>query len=326
MITLKEKFALGIDIGGTKLRIGLVNEKFELVDFFITQEHKSFYPQELVDFTLKNIHTLIDNHANIDIVGVGVGYPGPIHFNQGCTFSYSNLRDKRWERVSLARMIAEKTNLPVLVDNDANLAGLAEVRLGAGRDFLNLVYLTISTGTGGAIFFNRQIYRGFLGSAGEFGHMVIDLHGPECKCGNTGCLMSSLSGLGIEKLIREEPLCRSLFSEEEKSDDCIRRLIELSALGDGLALKVVKPLVDYLSVAFLNVIHILNPEAIVVGGGLGNALINLFLDTVKQYLRAHLPKEVIDQTQIKEAELGDKNGVLGGAILVFDSFKENQKK
>lgn len=321
---MKEKYALAIDIGGTKLRIGLVSEAWELIDLFVTQEHQSFSPQQLVIFMAKNVKSFINRHSTLEIIGIGVGYPGPFNHQDNSTFSYCNLRDPSWERVPLAEMIANETNFPVYVDNDANLAGLAELHIGAGKNFKNLVYITISTGTGGAIFINRQLYRGFLGSAGEFGHMIVDINGVRCKCGNQGCLMSLLSGLGIEKLIEREPSCQLLFSDGERSNDCIQKLIELSVGGNSIAQEIMKPIVDYFSVALLNIIHLLNPEAIIVGGGLGKALMQFFLPTVQQYLRENLPKEVINQTQILEASLGDQNGILGGAILVFENLLNNQ--
>lgn len=321
MITLQNpRCAIGIDIGGTKLRMALVSEELKLEKCLITEEHRYFTPPELVSFIASSLAQFLRER---DVVGVGVGYPGPICFAQGRTFSYSNLRREGWENVPLSRMIEEKIGLPVLVDNDANLAGLAEIRLGAGREHKDIVYITISTGIGGAIFFNRQLYRGFLGSAGEFGHMVVDLHGPQCKCGNTGCLMSLLSGLGLEKFIREEPSCSFLFQSPGNCQDYesyVRKFVELALRRDPVILRSMKPLVEYLQVAFLNIIHILNPEAIIVGGTLGKALVALFSENVWGYLRTRLPKEVVEKTVIKEAELGDWNGVLGGAVLVFENL------
>lgn len=319
---MEEFCAIGIDIGGTKLRIGLVSEDLVLKKFVVTQEHAFFSPAELVDLITQNLPQVLEYKGEKEILGIGVGYPGPVSTHLGSTFSYTNLRGRRWDRVPLSKMIEEKTHLPTFLDNDANLAGLAEVHLGAGKKFHHIVYLTISTGMGGAIFFNRRLYRGFLGTAGEFGHIVVDVHGPKCKCGNIGCLMSLLSGLGLERLIKEQPACQGFFSSNESSEDCVKKLIELSAKGYSLALEVIQPVVQYFTVALLNIINILNPEVIVIGGALGKVLMALYLDEVKQQLHLQLPKEVVDQTYIRSAELGDQNGVLGGAILVYESFKK----
>lgn len=316
-----KKAALGIDIGGTKLRIGLVDKKLHLLDVFLTEEHRWLTPQELVKFLAGNVEQFISRHQDFDIIGGGVGYPGPICFPKRATFSYSNLLSEAWKSVPLAETIEERVGMQVVVDNDANLAGLAEMRLGAGRNFSHAVYVTISTGLGGAIFIDRKLYRGFLGNAGEFGHMVVDRSGRYCKCGNRGCLMSLLSGLGIEKLIREEPSCQFLFSSEEDGSTCVKKLVELAIAGNAVARKVMQPLLEYLALAFLNVIQILNPEVIVVGGSLGKALVRNFMDPVREYLKARLPSEIVEQTQIKEAELGDTNGVLGAAILAFEELK-----
>lgn len=314
------KCAVGIDIGGTKLRLGLVDNTFIVRRFMLTQEHRWLSPTELVDLVALSVKDLLQGSPGEDVVGIGVGYPGPICFPRQSTFSYSNLRDPDWKRVPLADMVKRQIGLPVLIENDANLVGLAESHFGAGKDYRDFVYLTISTGTGGAIFINRRLYRGFLGSAGEFGHMVVDIDGPQCKCGNNGCLMSLLSGLGIEQFVQREPACKDLFAGGRISDDCAKQLVELLHQGVPQALDVVRPLVQYMKVAFLNIIHILNPEAIIVGGTLGRVLIALFLEEVRKYLRANLPEEVVNRTCIREAELGEEGGVLGAAVLVFESL------
>ncbi|HSV31778.1 MAG TPA: ROK family protein [Atribacteraceae bacterium] len=316
---MRERRAIGIDIGGTRLRIGLVNERLELAEYIETHEHTFLSPHESVAFIGQTLSPLLARHGRNNILGIGVGYPGPVCGRLGSTFSYCNLRDLRWNRVPLAKMLEENTALPVYLDNDANLAGLAEVHLGAGRSFQHIVYITISTGTGGAIFIDRRLYRGFLGGAGEFGHMVVDLHGSRCKCGNTGCLMSLLSGLGLERLLEEEPAGQRLLSENAPPADCVKKLVELCRLGHPIAREMLRPLVHYVTVAFLNIIHILNPEIIVVGGALGKTLLTLYLDEVREKLRLILPKEMVDETRIQVAELGDHNGVLGGAILVFEN-------
>ncbi|BER93305.1 MAG: glucokinase [Candidatus Atribacteria bacterium] len=319
MIELARHCALGIDIGGTKLRLGLVTENLEILKCSISEEHRNFTPEQLVDFIALNVSKLLENCGNIFIVGAGVGYPGPVDFKKGSTFSYTNLRNSAWEKTPLKEFLEKKLKMPVLLDNDANLVGLAEMRIGAGKNFTNAVYLTISTGTGGAIFIDRKLYRGSLGSAGEFGHMVVDINGFSCKCGNTGCLMSLLSGLGLEEFINREPLCKNLFLSDRTHEDCVRKLFDLLSDQHPKLLKAIEPLIQYLSVAFLNIIQILNPEVIIVGGSLGKRLVNLFSHEIRTYLSEHLPKEVIENTYIKEAELGEYGGVIGGAIMVFES-------
>ncbi|MGC8778388.1 MAG: ROK family protein [Candidatus Caldatribacteriaceae bacterium] len=268
-----------------------------------------------------SVTRFLGHHAGFDIIGSGIGYPGPICFQKRTTFAYSNLRNEAWKSVPLAEMIEQEFGMRVVIDNDANLAGLAEMRLGTGRGFSHGVYLTISTGLGGAIFVDRKLYRGFLGNAGEFGHMVVDLNGRFCKCGNQGCLMSLLSGLGVEQLIQEEPSCQLLFSSEERNSSCVRRLLELAISGNVTACEAIQPLLQYFMVMFLNVIQILNPEVIVVGGSLGKTLVQHFMGPVGEYLKAHLPPEIVEQTQIREAALGDMNGVLGAAILAFEELE-----
>jgi len=323
---LVQHCALGVDIGGTKLRLGLVTENLEILKCSISEEHKTFTPEKLVDFIAFNVDKLLEkNRGDLFIVGAGVGYPGPVDFRKGSTFSYTNLRNSAWEKTPLKELLEKKLEMPVLLDNDANMVGLAEMRLGAGKEFTNAVYLTISTGTGGAIFINRKLYRGSMGSAGEFGHMVVDMDGFLCKCGNTGCLMSLLSGLGLEEFIKREPLCKELLSNKV-NEDCVKRLFDFLLEKHPVAIQTIKPLTDYLSIAFLNIIQILNPEAIIVGGSLGKRLINLFSHEIRAYLTKHLPKEVIENTYIKEAELGEFGGVMGGAIMVFESSPRKKLK
>lgn len=319
-VLMGEYAVLGIDIGGTKLRIGLVDETFTLLDFFLTQEHRFLTPWELVDFIVENVDVFLQKHSPKLVLGIGVGYPGPVDFVRGTTFAYSNLLDEHWRDVPLAQMLTKRLSLPVWVDNDANLVGLAEMYLGAGKDFTHWVYVTISTGLGGAIFIDRKLYRGFMGGAGEFGHMVVDIRGRRCKCGTEGCLMSLLSGLGIERLIQEDSSCQALFQEKPESS-CVEKLVMLAISGQKEAKKAIQPLLVYFQVAFLNIIQVLNPEAIVVGGSLGKVLWKNFQENVWSYLRDHLPWKVVEQTSIIEAKLDDRGGVLGGAILALQEGK-----
>ncbi|MGQ9474392.1 MAG: ROK family protein, partial [Candidatus Caldatribacteriaceae bacterium] len=145
---MEKSVVVGIDIGGTKLRIGLVDETFALLDFFLTQEHRSLTPWELVDFIVESVKVFLHRNSPKRVLGIGVGYPGPVDFVRGTTLAYSNLLDEHWQRVPLAQMLTERMSLPVWVDNDANLVGLAEMYLGASRNFTHWVYVTISTGLG----------------------------------------------------------------------------------------------------------------------------------------------------------------------------------
>jgi len=312
---VNDTWYLGIDIGGSRLRVGLVNSDFGVEEIRSTSTHTGLSPGAVVDLVSRMVRGLRSYHPEKTFRGAGAGFPGPVNFPAGSTFSYTNLLHDAWKGVPLRAMLQEALDLPVVLDNDAHLAGLAEMRLGSGAGFQNAIYLTLSTGIGGAIFIGGRLYRGSLGSAGEFGHMVVHLEGDTCKCGKRGCLMAQASGLALEQRIQCEPSLRSYCQEGDTSREGVRRLLEDALRGEPGALQAVLPVGEWLSVALLNMVEIFNPQTIIVGGGMGNAFLRLFSGKIDTSLRRHLATELAEYCIFQESRLGEENGIIGGAIL-----------
>lgn len=219
--------------------------------------------------------------VNAGIKGIGAAVAGTVDFANGMVVFAPNLP---FQSTPLKEMLADALKLPVLVDNDANLAALGENRYGAGRGAANMVMLTVGTGIGGGIIINGELYRGELGGAGEFGHMVIERDGPVCSCGNRGCLEAIAGG-------------RAITAAPGLRDDIERAAGE--AIGVGLA----------------NIMNILNPEMIVLGGGViedRHEIVGIAADKARSC--ALSPNR--DNVRIVSASLGNRAGLFGASILL----------
>ena len=175
----------GVDIGGTKIALALGSVDGEIISTrrFLTRVKAG--PHRILDETIENIRELVEE-AEGRLVGVGVGCAGPLDLDRGLVMSPPNLTG--WDQFPIIELMRERLDVPVLLDNDANVAALGEYRYGAGRGFKNIVYITISTGIGGGIIVGGEIIRGVGGGAGEVGHMTVLPDGPECGCGARGCM------------------------------------------------------------------------------------------------------------------------------------------
>ena len=227
---------------------------------------------------------------------IGVGIPGPIDFKTGVVIEPPNLPG--WKKVNLKSDLSKKFNVPVFIDNDANCAALGEALFGAGQNARDFIYITVSTGIGGGIIIDRKLYRGINGSAGEFGHMVIEPHGFKCGCGNTGCFEAMASGTSIKTRSGEDAMAVHIKAQQ----------------GDKKSLEVIKETAHYLGLGIANLVNIFNPELVIVGGGLSNMGELLLKPTREEFDKYALllPKKTV---RIVRAKLGARSGLLGAIAL-----------
>ena len=308
---------LSIDIGGTKVAVGIVaGGRLLAGDRLATQ------PLDSADVLAGRIAELARNIADRaaiawpKIAAAGVCCPGLVDGVRGIVHSPANL--KGWApTVPLADLLARALAVPAFVENDANAAALGEQRYGAGRGVANMVYLTISTGIGGGIIINNHLYAGDTGVAGEIGHMTIRYDGRLCNCGRLGCLEAYASGTALAKAARQAAspdlpwVVQSGGLEHITAADVLRGV----HAGEPLALRLWADLIDALSAGLGNVINIFNPRRIVLGGGLTHAGPTLFAP-----LRQQVPQRAVtgQACDIVAAELGDQVGVLGAAAVALD--------
>ena len=196
---MDEKYYIGIDVGGTSAKIGIVNENGGIKDKIHVPTKQAVNYREILDEFIKPVNKWL--HDGIKFSAVGVGTPGYMNKKTGCMFGCENIPG--FVREPVLSYLKEKINLPVFLDNDATCATIGEHLFGAGKEFTDYMLVTIGTGIGGGLILNDKVYRGFDGYAGEIGHMIIQAEGRDCTCGNKGCIEPYASASSIIKRIKD---------------------------------------------------------------------------------------------------------------------------
>jgi len=264
------------------------------------------------------------------IAGIGIGAPGPLNNRTGVIFAPPNL--KGWRNVPLRDTFQEHFNVPTFVENDANAAALGEYMFGAGRGSKELVYLTISTGIGGGVIADGKILEGVIGTAAELGHMTIDWHGERCNCGNIGCLESIASGTAIARRanamvvlgkaddLRDFALTHQDETSSQQKDTSLyinaRTVAQAAEAGIPLAVDIIDRAAEALGVGLVNIIHIFNPETIILGGSVSQIGARL-LDPARSIMNERAMDVPRDAVRLVIAELGPNVGLVGAGALIY---------
>ncbi len=313
-------YCIGIDLGGTFIKAGIVDSKGNLIDSLqiptgVEANSTSVVMQNIKD----SIRNLLSRNKDKKIKAIGVGVPG-IADEKGNISIFSNIRV--FDNYPMADELKSEFKLPSFVDNDANNAAIGEFLFGAGRQRKNFVLITVGTGIGGGIFINGKIYHGRNGCAGEVGHMLISPDGRPCGCGNYGCWESFASANALIKRAKElikKGIKTSLikFYPENISAKVI---VEEAKSGDRVALTLFEEMCEYLGIGIANLVNILNPELCIIGGGVSGAR-DFLLDKVRFYSSLYAISYAFEGFEIKLAELGNDAGVLGSAALAFTNVE-----
>jgi glucokinase len=303
---MTRNYAIGIDLGGTNLRVALVSEEGEIV-----RKIKKTSAEKVFETLLASIEEL--NRENV--CGIGLGVAGLIDRKAGRVFTSPNLR--AIEGIDLTRELGARFSLPVFIENDANVAALGEKLSGAGRGFRNFVLLTLGTGIGGGIIHKGEL----LDVSAEVGHMSINSDGEKCECGNIGCLENYASARamvtkavamlekGQESLLKE--CCKGSIYKLTPED-----IYKAALEGDILSREILREAGKALGVGLANLINILSPEAIILTGGLVGAWNIYVQEAIKEASRRAF-KDLADSVKIIPSSLGDEAGIVGAACLVF---------
>jgi len=315
------RYAIGIDVGGTKIAAGIVNQDGTILHRHVSRTHAEQPPPVVIsaiEETFRELLSAADLTAD-DIEAVGVGFPGNINRQEGVVLACSNLPD--WDNYSLRDELSNRLGVRVILDNDTNMGVMGEHRFGAGRGASNLCYLTISTGLGMGMILDNRLYRGHIGSAGEVGHVVIEPNGPLCGCGKRGCLMAYASGIAVSRMAYEKinagaetKLAELIPADGHRFPTEV--VLEAAEAGDAVAEEILRTAARYLGLALSIAVQILNPERIVVGGGLTRIGPRLW-DVAEATMREHTQPQLWDSVRVVPWELGDNLGVLGAAAIVF---------
>jgi len=312
--------ALGIDLGGTAVKVGVVNRRGEIVG----RGHRATEPEKGVSGVVANMALAVDDAlvaagvSKTDLAGAGVGAPGTCNTAEGVVVSAGNLH---WENVPLAPLLSERIGLPVMLDNDANCAALGEQWCGAAHGSNHVLLFTLGTGVGGGLILNGKIYGGFAGWAGELGHMPIVPDGAPCTCGRAGCLETVASATAMAAAARREieagraPLMARIASEQSGHVDA-RVVITAAQQGDAPAVAILRQVGEYLGLASASLVGALNPELIVVGGGASKGGEHL-LEPMRRVISERAMPGPASVVRVVAATLGNDAGLIGAASLVW---------
>jgi glucokinase len=314
------KVAIGIDIGGTKIAGGVVNQRGELLHRTEAPTNASKGGPAIMARAADLVGELI-RLAPSAPVGIGVATGGQVDPRTGAIFSATPVIPG-WAGMRIRDILQDRFGIAVCVMNDASAAAVGEWRFGAARRVDDFVLLTLGTGVGGGVFSDGRLLRGALGAAGAIGHMVIDCDGRPCNCGSRGCLEAYTSGAAItDRALQiadergiDTPLIRAMRADRSAGT---RTLGEAAASGDALALEVIREAGEYLGWGFVSLLNLFNPAMIVVGGSVAE-LGDLLLDPAKEVAVRHSLRGAKDPVRIVRAELGNNAGLLGAASLVWE--------
>ncbi|MCM3443139.1 ROK family protein [Metabacillus halosaccharovorans] len=294
-------YTIGIDLGGTNLRIGLFNENGDI----ISEQSRPTEAEKGPEYTINNMAEAINElKSQYNIKAVGIGSPGPLLPNTGTIIEPPNLPG--WVNVPIVDMLEEKINLPVKLENDANAAALAEATLGAGKGASSVFFITVSTGIGGGYVLGGQLVSGAQGSCGEIGNMIVN-PSPDAYQGpglNKGALEGLASGTAIGRIGKE----RLNISNGAQG------VFELAEQGDKQAQEIVNEAINYLAIGLANIVHTVNPEVIVIGGGVMKSK-DLILRTLIEKTREYVYPSLKETLVIKPAVLDQKAGLVGAGLL-----------
>lgn len=311
---------VGVDIGGTNLKAGLVDENGVLL---ATQKMKvaSIADDDGLAWTVASLVQELAHTVNIsvsDVASVGVGVPGTVEIRSGSINYTCNLPLRN---VPLRKLFHRYLSIPLYIENDANCAALAEFLVGAGRDSKRFVTITLGTGVGAGIVHNGKIYHGANGMAGEVGHMVIQRGGLPCPCGRHGCWEQYASATALKRMTaaalaaHPHSILAQVVAENEGRVSGQSAFIA-ARRGDPVGQQVCDEYVDYLACGVVNVVNIFQPDTLAIGGGVSNeAEEQLLLPVHQRVARESIPCGRDRRTRIVKAELGNRAGIIGAALL-----------
>ena len=313
--------AIGVDIGGTSIKGGAVTAEGKVLDYFSLRVNKKDSAEKTLLELSKVINNFIKSHNyEKEIKGIGIGVPGIVDFDEGKVIHSPNL--PTWEGFNIKKFIQKQTGYETMLNNDANVAALGESIFGAGKEYKNMIMLTLGTGVGGGIIINNRIVDGHKHRGAELGHMVIKVNGRKCGCGRKGCFEAYASATALvketKKAMRRHP--ESLLHEAAKEVGKVDARVAFIAdrKGDKAAHKVVSDYIMYLGEGILNYCNIFRPEAVVLSGGVANEG-DYLISRVRAYLEEHeYGMHLSPKVELKVAELGYDSGKIGAACLVFE--------
>lgn len=312
-----ERYVIGVDLGGTKISAGLVDNTGDIIAYDYRQTLAEEGPDTVVRRMLDATREVMVPSSQVTAVGVGA--PGPLDVETGVVIAPPNLPG--WDRVPLRKLIEEDLGITTFLENDANAAALGEHRFGAGQGLAHMIYVTVSTGIGGGLILDGELYHGNGGMAGEIGHTTVLPYGPLCGCGNRGCLEALAAGTAVARQAREHvasgvPTSMADLMDGDPEHITAKLVAQAADQGDVEAQEILAEAMQYLGIGMSNLVNLFNPQMIVIGGGLIN-LGEALLDPVRRAVRRRALSAAAEAVRVVPAALGDKVGVLGAAAVAL---------
>jgi glucokinase len=316
----KSEYVVGVDLGGTKILAGVFDSAMECIGTAKLSTKSQRGTVAVIARIERCVRDAIDE-ADLslkNVAAIGIGAPGAVNFDEGSVIFAPNLEG--WKDVPLKKDLEKELGVPVFVENDANIAVLGVHVTELKAKPKNVVGIFVGTGIGGGLILDGELYSGFNHTAGEIGHMVIDVNGPKCGCGNKGCFEALASRTAIfqrikagvkdgEKTMLTEMLGESL--EDLRSGD----LRKAMRRGDKFVTKVINEVAEYIGLGIANLVNILGPDVVVLGGGVMEALSDEMLGTIAKTAKEHAMPGTMKGVDIIASKLGDNAGITGGAVL-----------
>lgn len=323
---MSDKWVVGVDLGGTTTKLAILNTDGLVVDKWEIVTDNSEDGKNITVNIAKTIKAKLEEQDVMKekLIGIGIGAPGPVDYASGILYNTVNLAWK--DNYPLKEILEKETSLPVYIDNDANCAALGEMWKGAGAGAKNLVLVTLGTGVGGGVIANGQIVQGVSGAAGEIGHITaVPVGGAPCNCGKTGCLETVASATGIVRLAKQKLEAQEFNTSSLKEvflasgTIAAKDVFDCARGGDVLSLEVIEEVAFHLGLALANLGNTLNPEKILLGGGVSKAGA-ILLDKVQHYFDMFAFSRVKESTNISIAILENDAGVIGAGWLVVNEY------
>jgi glucokinase len=318
-----KKVLCGVDIGGTKLSTALVDHDGNIIDKLVVYDHVDKPEDIFVEQVALNIKTLFRKNLleEEDVTGIGMGCAGHLRLRDGVMITTSNL--KGFKNYPLRDAVQSNFKIPVILDNDANAQAFGEFNFGAGKGFNSMIFITISTGIGAGIIINHKLYRGLTGTAGEFGHTIVN---PDkdllCTCGNKGCLMSCACGMALPHLF-EQKIKQGMATSLELPENFDYSVIDGKFIkegfdrGDPVSKEIILDSGFYMGLGLYNIFQVFNPPLIVLGGGL-LSWGDIYLEKIKKTFYEYARDMIFDPLEIVVSKIGPDAGLIGAASLPLE--------
>jgi glucokinase len=320
------KYIIGIDIGGTNVKIALMDSKMRIKAKRIFPTSAARGKTALINSACDHVQCLLSEYgvSRKDLIGAGIGAPGAVNVRTGVVHYFVNI--PAWREVQLGRIMQKRLKVPVFVDNDVNVMALAEYRYGAGRSSQNMLGIALGTGVGGGLVLEGRVFRGTAYAGGEVGHLQLSFNGPKCKCGSHGCLEAYAGGVYIVKAVAaairagERTYIKELVGGD-LSKITPEIIDEAARCGDSFAKSVWRGVGLAVGMGIAGVANLLNIDKVVIGGGVARAGKILF-DAIRKTVKERTMKLPAKTVKIVKAQLGYDAGVIGaGALVLYELGK-----